>query len=73
VDRRLARYRWPQPERGLSYDHRKRELDELKMWIAFVLRHPTTPGPRRQVRTRLRREIERWNPLTRGGSPAVGR
>ncbi|MEA2478134.1 MAG: hypothetical protein QOJ07_56 [Thermoleophilaceae bacterium] len=57
VDRRLARYRWPQPHRGISYRRRAAELDELKMYAAFVLRHPLTPGPRRQVRTRVRREL----------------
>jgi hypothetical protein len=29
------------------------------MWLAFALRHPLTPGPRRQARVRLRREFER--------------
>ncbi len=59
VDRKLARYRWPEPTRGLSYDDRRRELYELPMWTAFALRHPLTPGPKRQVRMRLRREVER--------------
>jgi glycosyltransferase involved in cell wall biosynthesis len=57
VDRRLARYRWPHPERGQSYDRDAAERDEFKMWIAFMLRHPGTPGPRRQVRTRVKREL----------------
>ena len=59
VHRRLARYRWPQPERGMSYDKRIHEKWELAMWISFVLRHPGIPGPRRQVRTRLQREGRR--------------
>jgi cellulose synthase/poly-beta-1,6-N-acetylglucosamine synthase-like glycosyltransferase len=59
VDRELATYRWPQPGRGQSYDRSKAEVDELRMYLGFVLRHPLTPGPRRQARTRLRREIER--------------
>ena len=59
VDRQLARYRWPSPERGMSYDRRRHELDELKMWLGFVARHPRTPGPRRQVRLRLLRELQR--------------
>jgi glycosyltransferase involved in cell wall biosynthesis len=59
LHRRLARYRWPEPGRGVSYDHRRRELQELRMWLAFTVRHPATPGPRRQVRIRVRREIER--------------
>ena len=59
VDRKLARYRWPQPERGRTYDRRRHELWELAMWLGFALRHPLTPGPRRQVRVRLRREFQR--------------
>jgi hypothetical protein len=59
VDRQLARYRWPNGNGSLGADRRAVELDELRMWIGFVLRHPLTPGPRRQVRVRLGREIER--------------
>ena len=58
VHEQLARYRWPEPTRGKSYDQRRVELSELKQWVAFVARHPLTPGPRRQVRIRLRREAE---------------
>lgn len=59
VDRRLARYRWPHANRGQSYDRKAAERDEFKMWIAFMLRHPRTPGPRRQVRTRVKRELSK--------------
>ena len=59
VDRKLARFRWPEPTRGRTYDRRRHELYELRMWTAFALRHPMTPGPRRQVRVRLGREVER--------------
>jgi glycosyltransferase involved in cell wall biosynthesis len=59
IHEQLARYRWPAPERGQSFDRPKAELDELKMFAGFVLRHPRTPGPRRQVRVRLRRELRR--------------
>ena len=59
VDRQLARYRWPAADRGMSHDRRRHELDELKLWLGFVLCHPRTPGPRRQVRLRLGREIAR--------------
>jgi hypothetical protein len=59
VHRQLARYRWPQPDRGMSYDPRPHELWELAMFAGFVAAHPRTPGPRRQVRTRLRREAAR--------------
>ncbi|MDX6664372.1 MAG: hypothetical protein QOG68_578, partial [Solirubrobacteraceae bacterium] len=55
VHRKLARYRWPAPDRGQSFDRRAAERDELKMFAGFVLRHPLTPGPRRQVRARVRR------------------
>jgi glycosyltransferase involved in cell wall biosynthesis len=59
VDRKLARFRWPEPHRGRTYDKRRHELYELRMWTAFALRHPGIPGPRRQVRIRLAREIDR--------------
>jgi glycosyltransferase involved in cell wall biosynthesis len=59
VDRKLAKFRWPEPTRGRTYDRRRHELHELKMWMAFALRHPSIPGPRRQVRVRLAREIQR--------------
>ena len=59
VDRKLARFRWPEPTRGRTYDRRRHELYELRMWTAFALRHPGIPGPKRQVRMRLAREIER--------------
>ena len=57
VDRRLARYRWPQPGRGMSYRARLHELWEHGMFGSFAARHPRTPGPRRQVRVRARREL----------------
>jgi len=56
---RLARYRWPSEAGGQSHDRPRAERDELKMFAGFVLRHPLTPGPRRQVRVRLRREWKR--------------
>jgi glycosyltransferase involved in cell wall biosynthesis len=59
VDRKLARYRWPVGAGSLSDDRRRVELDELLMWSSFFLRHPGTPGPRRQLRVRLRRELDR--------------
>jgi glycosyltransferase involved in cell wall biosynthesis len=59
IDECLAWYRWPGPNRGMSWDTRTTELSELKLWLAFVARHPTVPGPRRQVRMRLRRELGR--------------
>jgi glycosyltransferase involved in cell wall biosynthesis len=59
ADRKLARYRWPTTAGGLSYDARRQEREELKMFAAFVARHPFAPGPRRQLRTRARRELRR--------------
>jgi cellulose synthase/poly-beta-1,6-N-acetylglucosamine synthase-like glycosyltransferase len=59
VDRKLAHYRWPEPGRGISYDRRTMELAELKLWLGFCLRHPRIPGPRRQLRTRIKRELHR--------------
>jgi teichuronic acid biosynthesis glycosyltransferase TuaG len=59
LHRKLARFRWPEPDRGRTYDRRRHELYELRMWLAFALRHPLTPGPRGQVRRRLRGELDR--------------
>jgi glycosyltransferase involved in cell wall biosynthesis len=59
VDTELARYRWPNGSGHLSHDRRRVELDELLMWFTFFLHHPRTPGPRRQLRVRVRRELER--------------
>jgi glycosyltransferase involved in cell wall biosynthesis len=59
VDRKLARFRWPEPTRGRTYDRRRHELYELRMWTAFALRHPLIPGAKRQTRLRLGREIKR--------------
>ena len=44
IDKQLARYRWPAPERGQSYDRPRAERDELKMYAGFVLRHPLHAG-----------------------------
>jgi glycogen synthase len=59
VDRPLAWYRWPEPSRGMSYNRRRTQLAELRLWLAFALRHPRLPGPKRQVRVRLGREVQR--------------
>jgi glycosyltransferase involved in cell wall biosynthesis len=58
VHRQLAHYRWPEGA-SKSAARRRVELAELQLWIAFALRHPRIPGPKRQVRVRLRREFER--------------
>ena len=59
VDRVLASYRWPEEGRSLSYGDRNVERNLLKMYLGFALRHPLTPGPRRQVRTRVKQELRR--------------
>ena len=59
VDKPLATYRWPQPERGQSYREGPRERNVLKMYAMFALRHPLTPGPKRAVRTRVKQELRR--------------
>jgi cellulose synthase/poly-beta-1,6-N-acetylglucosamine synthase-like glycosyltransferase len=59
VDNPLATYSWPGADRGMSFDREARRSDELRMWLAFTMRHPLTPGPRRQARRRLARYF-RW-------------
>lgn len=58
VHRQLARYRWPTAASKGSA-RRRVELAELQLWLLFALRHPRTPGPKRQVRVRVRRELGR--------------
>jgi cellulose synthase/poly-beta-1,6-N-acetylglucosamine synthase-like glycosyltransferase len=57
VDRKLARYTWPTSHGALTFDHAATDRYLGRMWWAFALRHPLTPGPRRQVRTRLQRRL----------------
>lgn len=57
VHERLARYRWPAAGQSKSTQRRRIERGELMLWASFVARHPRTPGPRRQVRIRVRREL----------------
>ncbi len=40
VHRRLARYRWPTPERGKSFDRRRVERYELLFFFSFSARQP---------------------------------
>jgi len=54
VDRRLARYRWPQPDRGLSYDTVRLERWVRLSLLSFTLRHPGVPGPRQELWRRIR-------------------
>jgi glycosyltransferase involved in cell wall biosynthesis len=68
VDRKLACFRWPEATRGHTFDKRRHEHYQLRMWAAFALRHPLTPGPKRQTRVRLRREIDRLR-FRNGASP----
>lgn len=59
VDRVLATYTWPTEASGTTFHGRRMARDELRMWIRFMLRHPLTPGPRRQVRWKAAREARR--------------
>ena len=40
VDRILARYSWPEPARGRSYDNARMRRNLLKLRLGFRLRHP---------------------------------
>jgi glycosyltransferase involved in cell wall biosynthesis len=59
VDERLANYRWPTAAGGASYDHHGQARNLLKMWVVFALRHPRLPGPKRQLRLRVRGRLRR--------------
>jgi glycosyltransferase involved in cell wall biosynthesis len=57
VDERLASYRWPTAASGKSFDHRGQARNLLTMWAVLAARHPRQPGPKRQLRVRLRDEL----------------
>jgi cellulose synthase/poly-beta-1,6-N-acetylglucosamine synthase-like glycosyltransferase len=58
VHRRLASYRWPTAQ-SKSANGRAMERSMLRMWVAFALRHPRIPGPRRQARRAVLRRVTR--------------
>jgi cellulose synthase/poly-beta-1,6-N-acetylglucosamine synthase-like glycosyltransferase len=58
VDRRLARYRWPTPERGMSYDVRSLDRRATIAVTAIALRHPRLPGVWRTLFDRLGRRAD---------------
>jgi glycosyltransferase involved in cell wall biosynthesis len=49
VHRRLARYRWPEPHRGLSYDTKRLERWVRLSLLDVAVRHPRIPGPRQEL------------------------
>jgi glycosyltransferase involved in cell wall biosynthesis len=53
VDRMSAVYRWPEPDRGVSFDVRRGIGQNLKLFSALALRSPTD----RAILARLAREI----------------
>ena len=57
VNRRLARYRWPEPGRGMSYDTRRLERRVVLAHLRIALRHPRVPGPGRTALDRLLAEL----------------
>ena len=58
VDRPLAHYRWPRPQRGLSFDSSRMERWSRLALAHVSVRHPRTPGPKRQLWKRLRRGFD---------------
>lgn len=54
VDERLARYRWPEPARGMSYDTRRLERWVIAALLDAAVRHPRTPGIWPALRARVR-------------------
>jgi glycosyltransferase involved in cell wall biosynthesis len=54
VHRRLASYRWPSPDRGISYDTRRLERNVIRALTAIAIRHPRLPGVRRELVRRRR-------------------
>lgn len=62
VDHVLATYRAPDAKRGMSYDERRLDRANLKLWSAFAARHPLAPVPWRSVCWRLLRTNARHLP-----------
>ena len=58
VDRRLARYRWPEADRGLSYNVRTLELRALGGLALVALRHPRLPGIWSALSRRARHRVD---------------
>jgi glycosyltransferase involved in cell wall biosynthesis len=54
---RLARYRWPTPERGMSYDTARLERWAVAALLDVWIRHPRTPGPPAEAARRARRLV----------------
>lgn len=51
---RLARYRWPTPERGMSFDTARMERWTIAALARTAVVHPRVPGPRREALRRAR-------------------
>jgi glycosyltransferase involved in cell wall biosynthesis len=54
VDRPSAVYRWPEPERGASFDRRRGHRHELRLFAGLALREPRNTA----IRARLLKEIK---------------
>jgi glycosyltransferase involved in cell wall biosynthesis len=64
VDRRLATYRWQKPG-SVSYPNARRARADLKLWAAFALRHPLTPGVKKRLAWHLFRTAVYHTPMER--------
>lgn len=69
VDRMSAVYRWPDPDRGVSFDARRGARQTLKLFVALTARSPGDRALRRRLASELVRLIETHVP----GSVPVGR
>jgi glycosyltransferase involved in cell wall biosynthesis len=58
LDRASTVYRWPEPERGATYDRRRHARQELKLLIALLGAYPRDPVLRAQAPRHLREIVE---------------
>ena len=54
LDEQLARYRWPEPDRGMSFDNRRVERWAVLGLLDVAARHPRVAGPKAEAWRRAR-------------------
>lgn len=69
VDRVSAVYRWPEPGRGATFNHRRNTRQQLKLLLALIAESPREPVLRAQLPAHLARIVQTHIP----GSVGIAR